>query len=267
MSQVSLRVRRPPDSISDATSSIFSLRRPDGTTSAPAAASPRLRARPIPDVPPMTTATLLDKFRLSGFIYPVCLSEPAGLRFLRFVRNSSNTRALDRRLLPECPRQRFARCPTVLPVSPTGYPVSRDSCTDDLAVGCVARSVPLGLPAERTEPLRQKDPRPISPDIPVSARSRQARHFGRNAQAQAFVDSGLGAMARDLHRSAEPQIAFSVCLPWNDNRRRRRNAIPIGPPASARSSFCLRRKRHIESESLDLECPAHPAVPASNRPR
>src|SRR5262249_13772888 len=51
-------VRRPRRSISAATSSMRLIRRPVTTTSAPASASPRASVRPIPLVPPTTTALL-----------------------------------------------------------------------------------------------------------------------------------------------------------------------------------------------------------------
>src|ERR1700722_6021896 len=50
--------RCPIASMSRAAASTMSARRPVGMTSAPASANPRLMARPIPDVPPTTTATL-----------------------------------------------------------------------------------------------------------------------------------------------------------------------------------------------------------------
>ena len=50
------RVRRPRPSISAATASTFAARRPVTTTSAPASARPRAMARPMPLVPPTTTA-------------------------------------------------------------------------------------------------------------------------------------------------------------------------------------------------------------------
>ncbi len=58
MSQVRRRVARPRASISAAVSSTCSWRRAEATTSAPASASPRLMARPMPEVPPTTTAIL-----------------------------------------------------------------------------------------------------------------------------------------------------------------------------------------------------------------
>jgi hypothetical protein len=57
-SEVSRSVFRPRDSISLAVASTCSRRRDDATTSAPASASPWARARPIPEVPPRTTAVL-----------------------------------------------------------------------------------------------------------------------------------------------------------------------------------------------------------------
>src|SRR5262249_21579172 len=50
------RARRPFVSIADATSSTTPFRRPVGTTSAPASARPSASARPMPVVPPTTTA-------------------------------------------------------------------------------------------------------------------------------------------------------------------------------------------------------------------
>ena len=50
-------VRRPRRSISDATSSTSARRRAVATTSAPASARPSAIARPMPLVPPDTTAT------------------------------------------------------------------------------------------------------------------------------------------------------------------------------------------------------------------
>src|SRR5262249_16563610 len=52
------RVLQPRHLISLATFSTKSVRRPVGTTFAPAWARPLASARPIPDVPPMTTAVL-----------------------------------------------------------------------------------------------------------------------------------------------------------------------------------------------------------------
>src|SRR5262245_25658258 len=49
-------VRRPSRSMTAATSSTTSARRPVATTSAPASANPSAIARPMPDVPPTTTA-------------------------------------------------------------------------------------------------------------------------------------------------------------------------------------------------------------------
>src|SRR5919112_499495 len=57
-SDVTRSVRLPRSSISAAAASTCSARREVGTTSAPASASPCATARPMPDVPPTTTATL-----------------------------------------------------------------------------------------------------------------------------------------------------------------------------------------------------------------
>jgi len=54
---------RPMDSISSAIPFTSSMRRALGTTSAPASASPRASVRPIPEVPPITTATLSSSCR------------------------------------------------------------------------------------------------------------------------------------------------------------------------------------------------------------
>src|SRR5688572_10107384 len=67
-------VRRPRDSTSPATSSTCSRRRDVATTSAPASARPWTRARPIPDVPPVTTATLPSR---SSGRYATFTSSPA----------------------------------------------------------------------------------------------------------------------------------------------------------------------------------------------
>src|SRR5262249_39847406 len=56
-SEQTLNDRRPRLSISEAAFSTCSTLRDDGTTFAPASARPCAMARPIPDVPPMTTAT------------------------------------------------------------------------------------------------------------------------------------------------------------------------------------------------------------------
>src|SRR5690242_4236289 len=56
-SDVQRRVLHPFDSIDLAASSTCSTRRDVATTSAPASASPLAIARPIPEVPPITTAT------------------------------------------------------------------------------------------------------------------------------------------------------------------------------------------------------------------
>src|ERR1700723_1819975 len=63
-SQVNRRVWRPRASISEATSSTLWPLRADATISAPASARPRLNARPMPDVPPMMTATLPARLML-----------------------------------------------------------------------------------------------------------------------------------------------------------------------------------------------------------
>src|SRR5262245_34087585 len=60
-SAVSRSVLRPAASIASAVSATSAARRAAATTSAPAAASPRLIARPIPDVPPRTTAVRPDR--------------------------------------------------------------------------------------------------------------------------------------------------------------------------------------------------------------
>src|SRR3984893_5187859 len=64
--------RRPRDSISSAITFTSSRRRELGTTSAPASASPRARVRPIPELPPITTATLPLR---SSFLYPMVVQE------------------------------------------------------------------------------------------------------------------------------------------------------------------------------------------------
>jgi hypothetical protein len=63
-SEVERMVFRPRASISEATSSTFSLRRPDPVRSAPASAKPRLNVRPMPDVPPIITTTLSARLML-----------------------------------------------------------------------------------------------------------------------------------------------------------------------------------------------------------
>ena len=60
------RVRRPRPSISRATSSTRFSRRAVATTSAPASASPSASTRPMPLVPPMTTAVLPLRSKRDG---------------------------------------------------------------------------------------------------------------------------------------------------------------------------------------------------------
>src|ERR1700756_4612723 len=67
-SQVARRVWRDSDSISRAVASTCSTRREEATTSAPAAAKPRASTRPIPDVPPITTAVLPERPAREGVI-------------------------------------------------------------------------------------------------------------------------------------------------------------------------------------------------------
>src|SRR4029079_4587667 len=61
-SAVRRSVLRPAASIASAVSATSTARRAAATTSAPAAARPRLMARPIPDVPPRTTAVRPSRF-------------------------------------------------------------------------------------------------------------------------------------------------------------------------------------------------------------
>ena len=56
-SEVMRKERRPRASISRAAASTCSCRREVATTSAPASANPWAMARPMPEVPPITTAT------------------------------------------------------------------------------------------------------------------------------------------------------------------------------------------------------------------
>jgi hypothetical protein len=56
-SEVTLSERRPRARISAAVAETSASRREVGTTSAPAAAKPSERALPMPDAPPVTTAT------------------------------------------------------------------------------------------------------------------------------------------------------------------------------------------------------------------
>src|ERR1700682_2873414 len=71
-SQLTRSDRRPRDSISSAITFTSSRRRELGTTSAPASASPRARVRPIPELPPITTATLPLR---SSFLYPMVVQK------------------------------------------------------------------------------------------------------------------------------------------------------------------------------------------------
>src|ERR1700680_1406033 len=71
-SQLTRSDRRPRDSISSAIRFTSSRRRELGTTSAPASANPRARVRPIPELPPITTATLPLR---SSFLYPMVVQE------------------------------------------------------------------------------------------------------------------------------------------------------------------------------------------------
>src|SRR4030095_10200332 len=57
-SHVETSVLPPNLSTSDAATRTCSSRRPVGTTCAPAWARPRVNAKPMPDVPPITTAVL-----------------------------------------------------------------------------------------------------------------------------------------------------------------------------------------------------------------
>src|SRR5215813_11007134 len=70
-SEVNRRARRPRASASRAAESTCSARRDVGTTSAPASANASMIARPRPEVPPITTATLSFNSRPR---YPICIS-------------------------------------------------------------------------------------------------------------------------------------------------------------------------------------------------
>src|SRR5271155_5191413 len=70
-SQLTRRDRRPTPSISSAITFTSSMWRALGTTSAPASASPRASVRPIPELPPITTATLPSR---SSRLYPMAPS-------------------------------------------------------------------------------------------------------------------------------------------------------------------------------------------------
>src|SRR5262249_8699357 len=70
-SEVNRSARRPRASASRAAESTCSVRRDVGTTSAPASANASMIARPRPEVPPITTATLSFNSRPR---YPICIS-------------------------------------------------------------------------------------------------------------------------------------------------------------------------------------------------
>lgn len=99
------RERRPRRSISHTVSSTASRRREHGTTSAPASARPIASALPMPDVPPVMTATFPS--RLRGANTGPCL--PSGFEadtaFLRRWARRANRRPRARATLSH-PRKR-----------------------------------------------------------------------------------------------------------------------------------------------------------------